>query len=157
MTPQDRHEAIQLINAQRQAVLAVIENDEPFTAMVSYATEDVVMAHGKQLSLLIHLSNLSAHKRQLLSHPRCSLLICKPDTGAGEVLALPRVSLQCRAERIDKNEPEYEAAKQTYLAKLSTSALMFSLPDFDLIRLIPTSGRYVAGFGRAFTLSQANF
>ena len=151
MNENDRAELRKLIINCRQATLAVVENNEPFTAMVSYGID----ADG--VSLLIQLSNLSAHKRQLLAQPRCSVLICLPDTGTCEVSALPRIAIQGTAIRLDKTGPVYEAAKNAYLAKLPTSAIMFSLPDFDLFRITPQSGRYVAGFGRAFTLTAADF
>lgn len=151
MSDNNRAELRKLMTHCRQATLAVVENGEPFTAMVSYALD----VDG--VSLLIHLSNLSAHKRQLLAHPHCSVLICQPDTGTGEVLALQRVSIQGTAQRLDKSGPAYDAAKTAYLAKLPTSAIMFSLPDFNLFRITPHSGRYIAGFGRAFTLTAADF
>jgi putative heme iron utilization protein len=132
------------IRRHRQAVLAVSANDEPFTAMTAFVAEPVLR------SALIHLSNLSPHKRMLLSNPKCSLLIAEPDDGRAEVMSLARVTLQGTAAKIDKDTTEYAEAKAVYLAALPASELMFGLPDFDLIRITFTSGRYIAGFGRAF-------
>src|SRR5712692_7826664 len=86
-----------LIRAHRQATLAVVENCEPFTAMVSYAEEPDLGG------LLIHLSNLAPHKRQLKANSRCSVLIAAPDPGHGEVLSLPRVTIQGVASMIEKD------------------------------------------------------
>ncbi len=137
------------IQRHRQATLAVAEHDEPFTAMVSYAQEPGLRG------FLVHLSNLAPHKRQLLANPRCSLLISAPDPGTGEVLSLPRVTLQGSAARIPKDTPDYEQAMSCYLAKLPTSSIMFTLADFDLFRITPVSGRYIAGFGRTIPFTGA--
>ena len=132
------------IRERRQAVLAVSAHDEPFTAMTAYAAEPALR------SLLIHLSNLSQHKRMLLANPRCSLLIAEPDDGRAEVMSLARVTVQGSAAKIEKAGADYEDAKALYLHALPASELMFGLADFDLIRISITSGRYIAGFGRAF-------
>jgi putative heme iron utilization protein len=133
------------IRTHRQATLAVSADNEPFTAMVSYALHNS--------ALLIHLSNLSPHKRLLLANPKCSLLIAEPDDGLAEVMSLARVTLNGSAIKLDKNTSNYEEAKTAFLTRLPTSEVMFGLPDFDLFRIVPTSGRFIAGFGRAFVLS----
>jgi heme iron utilization protein len=145
MTESDLNDVRTLIGTHRQATLAVSANDEPHTAMVSYAQH-----HG---GLLIHLSNLSAHKRLLLANPKCSLLIAEPDDGRAEVMSLARVTLNGSAIKLDKATQDYAEAKVAFLAKLPTSDVMFGLADFDLFRIVPSSGRFIAGFGRAFALS----
>jgi putative heme iron utilization protein len=140
----------EFLREHRQAVLAVSANDEPFTAMTAYVAEPALH------SALIYLSNLSPHKRILLNNPKCSLLIAEPDDGRAEVMSLARVTLQGTAAKIDKDTPDYAEAKALYLAALPASELMFGLPDFDLIRITFTSGRYIAGFGRAFPFAAAD-
>ena len=139
----------ELVRSHRQATLAVSANDEPFTAMVSYAISEA----RQSVAFLIHLSNLSAHKKQLLTNPKCSLLIAEPDDGRAEVMSLARVALNGNAIKLNKETPEYAEAKAAFLAKLPTSEMMFALADFDLFCIVPTSGRFIAGFGRAFGLS----
>lgn len=133
------------IRTHRQATLAVSADNEPATAMVSYAQH--------RGGLLIHLSNLSAHKRLLLANPKCSLLIAEPDDGRVEVMSLARVTLNSSAIKLDKSTSDYVEAKAAFLAKLPTSEVMFGLADFDLFRIVPSSGRFIAGFGQAFALS----
>jgi len=135
------------ILARRQAVLAVCDDCEPLTAMTAYVAEPGLAG------LLIHLSDLSPHKRVLLKQPRCSLLIAEPDDGRAEVMSLARVMLQGVAAKIEKSSDDYEAAKARFLARLPASKLMFDLPDFDLFRIAPTGGRFIGGFGRAFAFS----
>jgi putative heme iron utilization protein len=135
---------VAFIRRHRQATLAVVDAGEPHTAMVSYVEEPDCSA------MLIHLSSLSAHKRILLANPVCSLMICEPDDGTGEVMALARVALLSTAARIDRGGDEYARARQRFLEKLPSAEVMFALPDFDLFRVRPRRARFVAGFGRAF-------
>ena len=144
MNPDDLAALRSFIREHRQAVLAVSANDEPFTAMTVYVAEPALR------SALIHLSNLAQHKRMLLVNPKCSLLIAEPDDGRAEAMSLARVTVQGNAAKIEKETADYAQAKALYLAASPASELMFSLPDFDLIRISITSGRYIAGFGRAF-------
>jgi putative heme iron utilization protein len=132
------------IRVHRQLTLAVSQADVPFTAMSAYVPEPDLR------SVLIHLSNLSAHKRMLANNPKCSLLIAEPDDGRAEVMSLARVTLQGVATTIDKASDDYAQAKARFMARLPASAVMFGLPDFDLIRITITDGRYIAGFGKAF-------
>ena len=134
------------IRKHRQATLAVVAAGEPHTAMVSYVEEADCAA------VLIHLSSLSAHKRILQANPVCSLLICEPDQGTGEVMALARAALQATAVQIERGGDEYERAKQRFLQKLPSAEIMFALPDFDLFRVRPQRVRFIAGFGRAFEI-----
>ncbi len=135
------------ILARRQAVLAVCDAGEPLTAMTAYVAEPGLAG------LLIHLSDLSPHKRVLLKHPTCSLLIAESDDGRAEVMSLARVMLQGVAAKIEKASDDYEAAKARFLARLPASKPMFDLPDFDLFRITPTGGRFIGGFGRAFAFT----
>ncbi|GIV85883.1 MAG: pyridoxamine 5'-phosphate oxidase [Candidatus Roseilinea sp.] len=135
------------ILARRLATLAVCDHDEPFTAMTSYVPEPGVTG------LLIHLSDLAPHKRMLLANPKCSLLIAEADDGRAEVMSLARVTLQGNAVKIEKASEDYAQSKARFLARLPSSEIMFGLPDFDLFRITPTSGRFIGGFGRAFAFT----
>jgi heme iron utilization protein len=138
-----------LIRSRRNAALAVLEPDgAPLTAMVSYVETADLSA------LLLHLSGLSAHKRALLADPRCSLLICQEDhAGVPEVMQLARVAIQAEARLVEKSGPDYDPLRLRFLEKLPGAEVMFGLGDFDLLRITPRSARYVAGFGRAMTVS----
>ena len=135
----------ELLHKHRQAVLAVCEGEVPYTAMTSYAWY--------QGGALIHLSNLSAHKRVLLANPQCSVLIAEPDDGRAEVMSLTRLTLNGSAVKLDKAGEAYAAAKLAFLTKLPSSEMMFELPDFDLFHIVPTRARWIGGFGRILNLS----
>ena len=80
------------------ASLAVLEprHGHPLASRVGVATD----ADGAPLILVSHLS---AHTPAMLADPRCSLLVGEP--GKGDPLAHPRVTLVCRAERLEPGTP----------------------------------------------------
>ena len=113
-----------LIAGHRQAVLATLDAGAPYTAMVAYVPERGFAG------LLIHLSDLSAHKRHLRADPRASLIIFEPDNGRTEILQHARVSLGCTTEIIPKDTDAYTAAKDHYLARFPSHKLMFTLKRY---------------------------
>jgi heme iron utilization protein len=148
MNDADRDAIRALIQTHRQAALAVTWEGSPLAAMTAYAEEPGLRG------FLILLSGLSAHKRALLIDPACSLLICEPDDGSGDVMTRQRIALQGRAAVIARDATDYSAARAIYLAKLPDAEMLFGLGDFDLLRITPSSARFVAGFGRALTINQ---
>jgi putative heme iron utilization protein len=127
MNATDKTALSALIRAHRQAALAVLVDDAPLTAMVAYAELPDLSG------LLVLLSSLSAHKRALLANPVCSLLICEPDDGAGDVMTRARVSLQGRAHLIARDAGDFAAARDCYLAKLPAGRLWPGADDCAMV------------------------
>lgn len=69
-------EAVELIRAQRWAALGTIGGEGPLASMVAYVAEP------DPANLLMFLSRLSQHTRNLLADPRASLAVAVPDSGA---------------------------------------------------------------------------
>ena len=98
----------------------------------------------------ILVSSLAAHTRALLHDERCSFLAGEP--GKGDPLAHPRISVQAKAERIDREDPFHPALRQLFLARHPKTSLYIDFPDFSFFRLMPQSASLNGGFGRAFVL-----
>jgi putative heme iron utilization protein len=137
-----RRGLIELLRTQTSAALATLHKGEPAISMVPVA----LAADG----LLIHVSDLATHTRDMREHPRVSLLLMGE---AGELpQARPRVSIAGEAVFIDKETPAYDAARAIYLARFAQAAMTFGLADFSLVRIAPLSARFVAGFAQAHAL-----
>lgn len=104
-------------------------------------------------ALLIHVSALAPHTRDLQEHPRASLLVMAEPGAQTPPQALPRVALQVQATLLPREGDAYAAAKSAYLARFPDSAVTFELADFSIVALAPLSARLVAGFGRAHGLA----
>ncbi len=103
---------------------------------------------------VILASTLAAHTRAILADPRCGLLLGEP--GKGDPLAHPRISLSCRARRLDRDSEEGRQARRRFLNRNPKSALYADFPDFAFFRLEPLAGSLNGGFGKAYALAPAH-
>jgi len=138
-----------LIRSQRVAALGTLRDNNPFVSMVTYTAEPDFGG------LLLHLSQLAAHTKQLLAAPQSSLLICEPDDGRDDVQTLARITLAGAAAPIPAASAAHAAARACYLARLPAAVMLFDFPDFALFRFVPSEARYVGGFARIYTLTPA--
>lgn len=140
-------EIARLVLAQRWGAVATLNDGALLASMVAYAPEPGLAG------LLLFLSGLSLHTRNLASDPRTSLVVTQPDSGIGDPQTLPRVSLQGRVTEIPRDAREFDAAWGCYVARFPEAAPCLGLGDFVLLRLVVDEARYVGGFARAVTLS----
>jgi putative heme iron utilization protein len=133
-----RHGAIAVLDPQTGAPLA----------------SRVGVANDMDATPLILISALAAHTPALLADPRCSLLL--GETGKGDPLAHPRISLACRAVRLERGTPEHELAQRRYLNRNPKAQLYVGLGDFSFFRLEVQNASLNGGFGRAYNLTRAD-
>ncbi|AZO13155.1 MULTISPECIES: HugZ family protein [unclassified Mesorhizobium] len=139
-----------LLRSARFGALAVIEpgTGSPLASRVGLATD----VDGTPLILV---SMLSAHTGALLADPRCSLLVGEP--GKGDPLAHPRMTLICRARRLDRGAPDHARAERRYLNHNPKAKLYVGLGDFSLFRLEAEHASLNGGFGKAYLLDRTDF
>lgn len=135
-----------IIRETRIATLGTLHDGEPNLAMVAYIFADDFSA------FYIHVSKLGKHTRDMENDPRVSLLIAETDDQRADLQTLARVSLQGIAELLLHDASDYSQIKHQYLKRFPEAKPMFSMGDFNLWKITPKSGRFVAGFGRAFNL-----
>jgi len=102
---------------------------------------------------VIHVSQLAAHTKDMLSSPQVSLLVVasqSPEISAQEVA---RVTIQGHATQYNKYAPGYVEAKLAYLSRFPQSSDMFNFSDFSLFAILPRSIRFVGGFAQATTIT----
>jgi putative heme iron utilization protein len=135
-----------LLRQTRIAALGTIHDGEPNQAMVA-------VAHESDFSgFYIHVSKLGKHTGDMEDNPRVSLLFTEADDQRPDPQTLARVSIQGVPEILPRNAPDYGRVKDLYLQRFPEAEQLFSLGDFNLWKITPKSGRFVAGFGRAFNL-----
>jgi len=146
MDEQSEQTLARLIRDTRIAALGTLHDVEPNLAMVAYSFAEDFSA------FYIHVSRLGKHTTDMENDPRVSLLITETDDRRADPQTLARVSLRGMAEILPRNDPGYAQVKQNYLERFPEAEQLFSLGDFNLWKITPKGGRYVAGFGRAFNL-----
>ncbi|MBV8127576.1 MAG: pyridoxamine 5'-phosphate oxidase family protein [Planctomycetaceae bacterium] len=146
MDSQSQQSLARLVRDERIAALGTLFHGAPLVSLVLFsAAADLSAIH-------IHVSRLAQHTQGLLESGRVGLMIAEPDRDSRNPLTLARLSIQGDAKPLPAGDPEYDAARASYLSKFPTAALNFQLGDFLLVRIQPHSARLVTGFGRIFDL-----
>jgi heme iron utilization protein len=146
MDTQSEQTLANLIRNTRIAALATLHDGEPNLAMVAVAVEDDFSA------FYIHVSRLGKHTRDMEADPRVSLLLTQADDGRPDPQILARLSILGTAEMLPRTDPHYAQARHNYLGRFPEAEQLFSLGDFNLWRISPKGGRFVAGFAQAFNI-----
>ncbi|NDY90861.1 pyridoxamine 5'-phosphate oxidase family protein [Ideonella livida] len=141
----------QLLARQPVAALATLHQGAPASSMVPFAWRP---ASGE---LLLHVSRLATHTADMLAQPAVSLLVQGLPDMADTPLALPRAAFSGQARPLAPGSEEAEAAQADYLARLPDAAPLFNFGDFGLFAVQVRSVRLVAGFGRAHSLTTAQW
>jgi len=104
--------------------------------------------------ILIFVSRLAAHTRDLLERPRAAVMLIADEADATQIFARTRVSYRCEATVIAPDATSYEPLLDAFQARHGKMiGLLRQLPDFVLFRLRPTAGQFVMGFGKAYRLT----
>ncbi len=137
--PEAGFEARGLLRGARSASLATLGGGMPFVSLVTHAVDT-------DGAILMLLSGLSEHTRQLQDEPGCSLMALGASSGPNPQTT-PRVSVTGIAARA--GEPRLRAR---WIARHPYAGFYAGFADFALWRLVPQAGLIVAGFGRAARL-----
>ena len=132
-----------LLDTRPVGALGTLHRGEPVVSMVPF-----VLPAG-DMRLLIHVSALAPHTRDMPEHPRVSLLVMAEPAAGEPPQALARVALQADATTLPRDGADHDAARAHYLGRFPGAARTFELSDFSIVALQPVSARLVAGFGRA--------
>ena len=133
-----------LLQSQRVAALGTIdEAGAPYVSMVPYALAPSVGC------LVIHVSGLAAHSRNLQAMPKVSLLVMQSEVRGEPVHALPRVTLAGVAKVLTPTSAQWQECKAAYLARFPEAEPMTQLGDFRFVAVKISNARHIAGFGTA--------
>jgi putative heme iron utilization protein len=137
-----------LMDSQRTLLLATVSHEG--RPDISYAP----FVRDRRGRFYIFVSELAAHTANLRHNPKASAMLIRPEAESSNPFARERATFQCRVREIAPNEENYSQQLDLLQEQFGqTVALLRSLPDFHLFELSPESGRYIAGFGRAFGIS----
>ncbi len=133
-----------LLNTQRVAALGTLDDaGQAFVSMVPFAID------GSSGALIIHVSGLAVHARNLERVPRVSLLVMQAEVAGEPVHAMPRVTLDGMASVLAVNSQTWVGARTAYLARFPDVEYMTELGDFRFVSIVVSGARQVAGFGAA--------
>ena len=138
----------QLIISQQTLLLSTVtEKGSPESSYAPFVTD----VHGKYY---IFVSELASHTKNMLKNAKASILFIQPETEAKNLFARERVVFDCLVDEIQPQGKRYNEQMLIMNEKFGdTVELLKSLPDFHLLALTPISGKYIAGFGKAFSIN----
>ncbi len=133
--------AKKLLREGRSAALATLMpgSGDPYCSLVNVATA----ADG---ALLLLISRLAVHTRNILADPRVSVMI--DERKPGDPLQGARIMLMGTAAATD--DPE---ARRRYLERQPEAAMFAGFADFGFYRVTLNAAHLVAGFGRIVDLA----
>ena len=102
----------------------------------------------------IFVSEMAGHTANLLTNPQASILFIRPESECRNLFARERAVLSCSVKEIPRDDEIFIDRLQALQDKFGEVVnVLRSLSDFHLFALRPESGRFVIGFGRAFTIN----
>ncbi len=132
-----------LLRAAASATLATERGEQPFASLVTVAC-------APDLSVLMLLSSLSEHTRQLKANPRCAIMVVGEATDTNPQTA-PRLTVTGQA-----GSAEEPALRARWLARHPYAGFYAGLGDFRIFRMTIEGGHFIGGFASAHRLRQGD-
>ncbi|MBC8259881.1 MAG: pyridoxamine 5'-phosphate oxidase family protein [SAR324 cluster bacterium] len=136
-----------LLNYKSLYLSTVGKNGAPNSSYAPF-----VMDENKQFYL--YISALAGHTANLLNDGRAGIMLIETEEQAENVFARKRVTFECDVEVLKRDSSDWQKIMNKFdesVGELMQTLRM--LQDFYLIRLLPKSGLFVKGFGKAFKIS----
>jgi putative heme iron utilization protein len=115
----------QLLRERSVAALGTLHAGAPYVSMVPYALAPDASG------LIIHVSGLSSHTKDMRTDPRVSLLVMQAEGGETSALALARASIQGTALELASDAPDLPGFRAAYLERFPEASQMFGFADFS--------------------------
>ncbi|ADE10980.1 HugZ family pyridoxamine 5'-phosphate oxidase [Sideroxydans lithotrophicus] len=139
--------ARQLLRAHRYGALSTLSkkfNGHPFGSITPYLVDH-------DGSLLILISALAEHTKNILHDPRVSLITHNQED--------PHIQTQGRITIVGTAalDAEREAAGKRYLRYFPEAQTYYDMADFQFFRIVPQALRYIGGFGDIHWIKAENY
>ena len=135
------------VDGFRSLIIASIDDEQgPGASYAPFVRDDAG-------NFYIFVSLLAEHTRNLLARPRAAVMLIEPEAQARQIFARRRVTYRCRVEDVPRESQEASVHLARFREQFGEiMELLGGLGDFRLLRLVPTEGRFVIGFGQAYRL-----
>ena len=144
-TPTGDNPAREIIQSTSVGSLGTLTADgDPFVTLVTVAATGPA-------SIVMLLSGLAKHTKNLHQSQNCSLLLVQPGGESGNPLAGARLTVVGPTTRLERSEDA--EARATFLQKHPEAAMYADFGDFSFYQVNIREAHLVAGFGRIETLS----
>lgn len=139
-----------LLTANRVGVLCTVGAGGPFASHVPF------VAPAGWPTLIVYLSDLAQHTRNLHQTPSLALCITEPDAPDKNPLSLQRLILQGRAERLTPDTEAWHQAQTHYLSRFPQAEMLTGLQDFRFWALRMQRAQLISGFAQTYVAEAAS-
>ncbi len=136
----------ELLHKARCAALSVLdEHKAPFVSRIAFYAKPGRVPY----SLVSELSN---HTKYLEKNTQTSLLVGETEPN-GDPLSYPRLTLQAKAKFVPRDNKKYPQLRDDWITHYPKSRLYADFADFLFVEFHVTRAYLVAGFGKAYALT----
>jgi putative heme iron utilization protein len=141
--------ALKLLNSQKSLHLATCSSENQ--ACISYAP---FITRNNRLYILV--SDLAEHTHNLRNNASCSAMIILDEQASVELFARQRLQYQMNALQIERSSKIWAQVITHMKTELGDIVhQLVQLTDFHLFELEPLKGKFINGFGQAYTLEES--
>lgn len=123
------------------------EDGKPFVTLVTVAASSPT-------KILMLLSGLAKHTKNLDRSGECSLLLIEPGGEQGDPLAGARLTITGTVKRLDRSQDQ--TAREVFLRKHPSASMYADFRDFAFFQIEVAQAHLVAGFGRIGTIQASD-
>jgi len=144
----EKNQYLEFLAEHNSASLSTIgENGQPEISYVPFVTD-------LEKNFFIFVSSLARHSKNLFNYRKAGFMLIEPEENSENIFARKRVIFDCDVFIVERDSQDWKQIilKFNEIAGEIMETLIM-LPDFHLFRLNPKSGRFIKGFGNAFSIS----
>lgn len=136
-----RQQIQNLCAGEKFGVLATVEDDQPYTASIRFATTDTLD--------VIVIARTATKKAEVAGkHPVVAFQVDNREVTKTDQAAFTRATFLGDLQLVSQDSSEFEALKSQYLAKIPEAEGFFKAADLNLYRLKTRRIRFNSGFGK---------
>ncbi|AFY42953.1 HugZ family protein [Nostoc sp. PCC 7107] len=108
-------------------------------------------------NIYIYISDLAIHTQNIYANPRLSILFIEDEAKSNNIFARRRLSFDCTATLIERDTDTWNKIVDQFQECFGEMIeVLKGLADFRIFQLVPSSGRFILGFGNAYKISGDN-
>lgn len=108
-------------------------------------------------NIYIYVSGLSTHTQNISVNPYASVMFIEDEGKTEQIFARRRLSFDCTATLVERETDAWNEIIYQFQARFGQMIeILRDLPDFRIFQLTPQQGRFVIGFGAAYSISSDN-
>jgi putative heme iron utilization protein len=108
-------------------------------------------------NIYIYISALSIHTQNMFVNPRVSVMLIEDENKTEQIFARRRLIFDCIAIPVERETNAWQEIIFQFQARFGEIIdILRNLTDFHVFQLTPQKGRFITGFGAAYSLSGEN-